>query len=605
MITHNLIQGTPEWHAYRAEHFNASDAPAMLGMSPYKSRTELLHERSTGMAKEIDASTQALFDNGHRFEALARPLAEEIVGEDLYPVTGSSGEYSASFDGLTMGNDIAWEHKTLNSDIQAAKNAEDLSEYLRVQMEHQLLVSDAEKCLFLASKWDNEGRLIEEVHHWYEPDAELRARITAGWEQFSKDLAEYKHVEVLPAASAEPTMALPALSIQVNGAISLISNLVVFGDRLRSFVDGIDKNPSDDQSFANAEAAVKVLEKAEAALDAAESGALAQTASIDEMRRTVAMYKDLARTTRLMMEKIVKARKETIRIEIMQCGKDKAGEHIAALNQRLGKSYMTAVPVDFAGVMKGKKSISSLSDAVATELARFKIEANAIADKIQINLTTLRELAADHAFLFADTAQIVLKANDDLTSLVKLRIAEHQAAEEKRLATERARIAEEERIKAQAAEQAKTAAREKAEFAAKEAEQAEAARLRKIEDDERAAAITLQQDAIDRQNTELQSLEAARQAALASPAMVKEVIQSAIDAVPIRQMTAPSAPASLRLGQICERLGFTVTADFLRDIGFEPAGRNKSAILYHEWQFSHICDALVDHIDSVRLLQAA
>jgi len=29
----NLIQGTPEWHAHRAQHFNASDAPAMLGAS--------------------------------------------------------------------------------------------------------------------------------------------------------------------------------------------------------------------------------------------------------------------------------------------------------------------------------------------------------------------------------------------------------------------------------------------------------------------------------------------------------------------------------------------------------------------------------------------
>ena len=29
MITHNLIQGSQEWHAYRAAHDNASDAPAM------------------------------------------------------------------------------------------------------------------------------------------------------------------------------------------------------------------------------------------------------------------------------------------------------------------------------------------------------------------------------------------------------------------------------------------------------------------------------------------------------------------------------------------------------------------------------------------------
>ena len=103
MQIHELVQGSAEWHAYRAHHFNASDAPAMMGVSPYKTRSQLLHEMHTGLIAEVDAGTQRLFDEGHRFEALARPLAEEIIGEDLYPVTGSLDRLSASFDGLTMG----------------------------------------------------------------------------------------------------------------------------------------------------------------------------------------------------------------------------------------------------------------------------------------------------------------------------------------------------------------------------------------------------------------------------------------------------------------------------------------------------------------------
>jgi putative phage-type endonuclease len=464
--THTLIQGTPEWHAYRAKHHNASDAPAMLGCSPYKSRSQLLHECATGGAQDVGAATQRLFDDGHRFEALARPDAEKIIGDDLYPVVGSEGKYSASFDGLTMDESTAFEHKSLNDELRAVMinvcAGPDLPKPYRVQMEQQCMVSGCERVLFMASKW-NGDELVEERHCWYEPDAALRAEIIAGWEQFEKDLADYVPVEVLPAAVATPTKDLPALTIQVNGAITLQSNLVVFGDRLNAFIEGIDKNPSDDQAFADCEAAVKVLQKAQDALEAAEATALAQTADIDDMRKTVAMYSEQARTTRLMLEKLVKARKETIRTEIQQGGKDKAAEHIAGLNQRLGKPYMPVVPVDFAGVMKGKKTIASLRDAVDTELARFKIDANAIADRIQFNLTTLRELAAEHTFLFADTAQIVLKATDDCTALIKLRIAEHQAAEEKRLAAEREKIAAEERAKAEAQVRAEQEAREKAE----------------------------------------------------------------------------------------------------------------------------------------------
>ena len=83
----NLIQGGMEWHAHRSQHWNASDAPAMLGISPYKSRTALLDERKTGINQDIDAGTQRRFDDGHRFEALARKLAEQIIGEDNDSVT--------------------------------------------------------------------------------------------------------------------------------------------------------------------------------------------------------------------------------------------------------------------------------------------------------------------------------------------------------------------------------------------------------------------------------------------------------------------------------------------------------------------------------------
>ena len=140
MTTHNLIQGSPEWLAYRAQHFNGSDAPAMLDCSPYMSRNELLTRTKTGIGPEVDAATQRRFDDGHRFEALARHLAEAIVGEDLYPVTGSLGKLSASFDGLTVMGDVAFEHKSLNDSLRYTPwdegNGDHLPLHYRAQMEH-------------------------------------------------------------------------------------------------------------------------------------------------------------------------------------------------------------------------------------------------------------------------------------------------------------------------------------------------------------------------------------------------------------------------------------------------------------------------------------
>ena len=184
MITHSLIQGSSDWKAYRVKHFNASDAPAMLGCSAYKSRSELIAELASGLVAEVDAGTQRRFDDGHRYEALARPVAEGIIGEDLYPVVGSEGVYSASFDGLTLGEDIGFEHKSLNEELRAVfadidtMNPEHretsagtlLPKMYRVQMEQQCMVSGAGRILFMASKWEGE-QLVEE--HRFDRASEL------------------------------------------------------------------------------------------------------------------------------------------------------------------------------------------------------------------------------------------------------------------------------------------------------------------------------------------------------------------------------------------------------------------------------------------------
>lgn len=443
----DLVQGSKEWHAHRANHFNASDAPTMMGVSPYKTRSQLLREMHTGISQDFDSATQRVFDNGHRFEALARPIAEADIGEELYPVVGVSDRFSASFDGITMDGQIIFEHKTLKDEMKV-DNGKDLPLYLRIQMEHQLMVSGAEKCYFMGSLWDADSKLIEDYDCWYYPDLDLREQIVKGWEQFAADLDNYAPEASVVLPDAVQVMALPALSIQVSGSISLIDNLSIFGQKLNEFIEGLDKNPSDDQAFANTEAAIKTLENAQKALEAAEASALAQTASIDEMRRTVALYAGQARSTRLMLEKLLKARKESIKAELVQAGKSALADHITILNKSIGKPYISVISADFAGAIKGKKTVSGLREAIDSELVRCKIEASVIADKIKINLNTINEFAADYKFLFNDERDLVMKNNDDLVAIIKMRIADHRKAEEKRLEIEREKIRQEEEYKA-------------------------------------------------------------------------------------------------------------------------------------------------------------
>ena len=219
--------------------------------------------------------------------------------------------------------------------------------------------------------------------------------------------------------------------------------------------------------------------------------------------------------------------------------------------------------------------------AINTMLANAKIESNATADKIQINMGTLRDLAGAHTFLFPDTAQIVLKAGDDFTALVKLRIAEHDAKEAARLEAERTRIRAEEQTKAEAAARDNLAA------------EAEAARMAKEREDKIAA------EAVAAAAIELPS---ATPEALAPAAAVIDLPQPAARQLAPAPSIATSAglPPTLRLGQIGERLGFGLTAEFLRTLGFEPAGRERAAVLYHDNDFPRICAALISRISALR-----
>lgn len=425
---HSLVQGSPDWFAHRANYWNASDAPAMMGVSPYKTRSELLHEKATGITPDVDERTQRLFDNGHRFEALCRPLAEEIIGADLYPVSVTFGKMAASLDGLTMAEDVQWEHKSINNEIRAATEAADLPVYYHVQMEHQSIVSGAERTLFQASAWDAEGTLIEERHFWYESDPEMRQRIIAGWAQFEKDLAEYVPPEVVETPKAEAIMALPALAVQIRGEV-ITSNLPAFKAAAEKFIANIKMDLETDEDFVNGDATVKFCDAKEREIGIAMDAAIAQMASVDELMRTGSLVRDQLRTKRLALSSQIETRKKQIKEKAVSERRDKYAEHVAALNAELGEVSIVVAAPDFVGAIKGLKTIASLYDKLDTALANGKIAADAAAKDLRAKLDWYKPHAAEYGFLFRDLQTIIQKPVDDFQLVVTTRIDEHKRAE--------------------------------------------------------------------------------------------------------------------------------------------------------------------------------
>ena len=138
---------TPAWLDLRATKFNASEAAAMMGVSPHTSRTELLALKKAGVSAPVTKQMQYLFDRGHAAEASARPIVSAMVGEALKPAVMTHGKLLASLDGRSESGDLLWEHKLWNASLAAAVQDGDLTPAYYWQLEQQLLVSGAEEVL--------------------------------------------------------------------------------------------------------------------------------------------------------------------------------------------------------------------------------------------------------------------------------------------------------------------------------------------------------------------------------------------------------------------------------------------------------------------------
>lgn len=439
MKIHNVAQGSAEWHALRAKYDTASEAPAMMGASKYQTRTELLTMKKTGIVADVTPSQQYIFDKGHATEASARPLVEAQIGEELYPVVGTLGNLLASMDGATMLGETLFEHKLWNESLVAQVKAEDLAPHYYWQLEQQLLVSGAERVIFVCSDGTAENFISME----YRPVAGRAEQLVEGWKQFEADLANFEMADAPSIVVGKAPDELPALRIELTGMVTA-SNLKVFEQSALAVIDSVKTELTTDQDFADAKKAVKWCSDVEEAVAAAKKQALSQTATINELFSSLDRVSAHARETRLKVDKLVKAQELLVKSNIKQKAEQALADHIAAINKTLGKVMLPTVASDFLGAMKNKRTITSLQDAVDTELARAKIDASQAADCIRLNLTSLAELAADHAFLFSDIQQLVAKANDDLVTLIKFRISEHDKAEEVRAELQREQIRKEE-----------------------------------------------------------------------------------------------------------------------------------------------------------------
>lgn len=563
MRTISHAQGSPGWLAHRRMMRNASEAPAMMGASPYVTRAELIRQKATGIDRDIDAGTQALFDRGHEVEPELRAMAEEIIDGSFYPVTGVSndGYLGASFDGVTLYEEIILEAKQSNADKLEciARNEIPNQDYWQIVQQFAVCGS-AQRCLYIVGDGTEAGTAWMFIErHQVEHDI---PKLIASWQQFDADVAAYVPEPVRAEVVASPVAGFGALSLRVEGRV-LASNLDAFKADAEAFIARLPK-PSElqsDQDFADAEAAVKACGDAEARIKAAREAALAQMADVDSLLRTAEAISESIRVARLALEKAVKAEKENRRADIVSRARAAYDKHVDGLKAETKGVWLPLAVPDFGGAIKGKKSLASMQDAVDTTLANAKIAANESATHIRAALACLSEETADHKHLFPDYQSFISKPIDDIRAMVRGRIAEHKAAEEAKAEAMRERIRKEEQDKLE---------RERAQ-------------------QNPAAGAPVAQQPLDG---------AANNAGVATGSRNAPPSESVtLGSLPPSSSGSLPSGARIRLGDINDAIApLSISADGLAALGFKPAEVKGGAKLYAVDDFPRVCAALAQVI---------
>src|SRR5690606_6916853 len=176
-----LVQGSPEWHAHRLAHRNASETPAVLGLSPYTTPLQLWQQRTGRATVEVTAAMA----HGTATEPQARVMYETLTGNVMQPLVLIDGEYSASLDGITLDGDLILEIKCPKSkDATLLKEARAgrIPVHVYWQVQHQLMVSGAQ----LAHVYVYDGKPGHLIEQPAEP--ECWDTIRQGWESFIEHL---------------------------------------------------------------------------------------------------------------------------------------------------------------------------------------------------------------------------------------------------------------------------------------------------------------------------------------------------------------------------------------------------------------------------------
>lgn len=166
-----MDQGTEKWHEWRKAGQGSSDAPVIMGVSPYKTPYQLYLEKLglNIVDEKKEAGKKFIFEKGHKIEAEARAHREVDLGFELLPKLYAHKDITwliASMDGANDEHSYADEYKLVS---KAEYEAGVCPDRYYPQVQHQYVVSGLKTinivlCMHEKNE-DGKSKLLKKVVH--------------------------------------------------------------------------------------------------------------------------------------------------------------------------------------------------------------------------------------------------------------------------------------------------------------------------------------------------------------------------------------------------------------------------------------------------------
>lgn len=157
-----LKQQTKEWHDFRRNHIGASDAPVIMGVSPWKNVKQLYSEKTS--CTEIPDNSTASMRRGLELESIALDIFEAETGYLMEPrvlVHASIDFMSASFDGVALDNKCIVEIKCPGiKDHERALDNQVPEKYIP-QLNHQMEVFGVNRMYYMSFVSEQDYKIFE------------------------------------------------------------------------------------------------------------------------------------------------------------------------------------------------------------------------------------------------------------------------------------------------------------------------------------------------------------------------------------------------------------------------------------------------------------